>query len=243
LAAIIVAIVVVGGIAFGGVQFYRWYRQGHEAAVIEAAAAQLETARDLVGQGHGTEAKALLEPLVAQVHDETITPEALALLAAIERDAGRPDAALALLEQAREGFPASAGRPHIALAHARLLEDTGRTEQARAVYASVRAETSAAVRAPALMGLGRAAERANDVVEARETYRQALQEAAWDSPAWKEALDAIGRVNVALVFCATPTPEGKVYEVQPGDNLTNIGVRLNTTQGLLTRANGIRQHA
>ncbi|HNR30562.1 MAG TPA: L,D-transpeptidase family protein, partial [Candidatus Hydrogenedentes bacterium] len=60
---------------------------------------------------------------------------------------------------------------------------------------------------------------------------------------WKEALDALGRLNVALIFAPDQTPESKHYEVQRGDSLTSIGIRLNTTQGLLCRANGLDETA
>ncbi|MCF6284888.1 MAG: L,D-transpeptidase family protein, partial [Candidatus Hydrogenedentes bacterium] len=53
------------------------------------------------------------------------------------------------------------------------------------------------------------------------------------------ALDAIGELNVTLAFSQMETPESKYYTIESGDNLIAIGVKLNTTQGLLIRANGI----
>jgi lipoprotein-anchoring transpeptidase ErfK/SrfK len=44
---------------------------------------------------------------------------------------------------------------------------------------------------------------------------------------------------VELIFSKSPTSDSKVYVVERGDNLTNIGMKLNTTQGLLMRANGL----
>ncbi|MCX5757755.1 MAG: L,D-transpeptidase family protein [Candidatus Hydrogenedentes bacterium] len=71
---------------------------------------------------------------------------------------------------------------------------------------------------------------------------QAVTAAKWDSPEWNEALDALGRANTALVFSPQETPESKRYAVQRGDSITNIGNTLNTTQGMLMRANGIDEN-
>jgi LysM repeat protein len=68
-------------------------------------------------------------------------------------------------------------------------------------------------------------------------------DATRDSDAWREAAEALGRVNVALVFSLGETEESKVYTVEKGDSLTKIGMKLNTTQGLLTRANDLEQDA
>jgi len=95
------------------------------------------------------------------------------------------------------------------------------------------------VRAPALCGLARAAERADDLEKARALCREAVRDAAWNSPDWDEAAEALGRLNIALIFSPKPTPESQVYTVERGDNLTNIGMKLNTTQGLLMRANAL----
>ncbi len=66
-----------------------------------------------------------------------------------------------------------------------------------------------------------------------------MRDAAWNTPDWEEAADGLGRLNAELIFSVEPTPESKVYSVERGDNLTNIGMKLNTTQGLLMRANGL----
>ena len=54
-----------------------------------------------------------------------------------------------------------------------------------------------------------------------------------------EAIEALGAANVDLIFSPGEVPGSKVYVVEPGDNLTAIGIKLNTTLGLLMRANNI----
>jgi lipoprotein-anchoring transpeptidase ErfK/SrfK len=68
-----------------------------------------------------------------------------------------------------------------------------------------------------------------------------MNDAAMDSDAWMQALEAMGRLNVELIFAQLETPESKYYTVESGDTLTSIGIKLNTTQGLLTRANGLSE--
>jgi lipoprotein-anchoring transpeptidase ErfK/SrfK len=107
------------------------------------------------------------------------------------------------------------------------------------VYQDVYEKAAHDVRAPATVGLGRHAERNKDLLKARELYREAVKDATPDSREWNDALDALGKVNVALVFSHQETPESKWYTVAKGDSITSIGNALNTTQGMLMRANGI----
>ena len=46
-------------------------------------------------------------------------------------------------------------------------------------------------------------------------------------------------MNVKLIFKQGETPESRYHAVSSGENLTSIGIKLNTTQGLLMTANGI----
>ncbi len=236
---ILITIVVIAASVLGGARFYQWYKEGHIGKEIEAARANLDKARELVTQGSLTEAKDLLEPIVARVQNDVITPDALMLLAEIVQSIGHKQKALELLKRANNEFPNSSRRPRAAIAYARLLEDMGRSNEAVSVYERVCAEAPAALRAPALAGLGREAERNDDLIAARDLYHRAAREAEWDSEPWNEALDALGRANVALIFSPGQIPESKAYTVEEGDNLTSIGVKLNTPQGMLTRANDI----
>lgn len=244
LAKIIVVIVVVGVVTASALRLHQWYKEDYLGGQLQATAhTDLGKARQLVEQGRFTEAKALLEPIVDRVNDDRIIPEALMLLAQVERDTGNKQRALGLLKRAKVEFPDSPDQPRVAIAYGRLLEDVGRSEEAVSVYESVREDTSPRLRAPALTGLGRKAEQDGDLKAARDLYRQAVREAEWGGDAWNEALDALGRANVAVIFSPEDTPESKVCVVEKGDNLTDIGIKLNTTQGMLMRANGIEDPA
>ncbi len=157
------------------------------------------------------------------------------------RQLGQTEEMLSALKRALTEFPVSPEYPAVATHYAVALENSGRMEEALALYASIRASAPPAYRAGATLGLGRKALRDKNLIEARKLFREAVNEADWDSPAWNDALDALGKVNVRLIFSPEATPESKVYLVEKGDNLTNIGIKLNTTQGLLTRANGITE--
>lgn len=238
LVKITLGIVFLVALAFAGIRFLQWFHGEYAGQTSEADAAVLGKARDLLSQGNISEAKALLQPLIKRKR-AGVAPRALMLLAEIEQAAGNDQAAVALLERTRKDFPASAKQPRVLEAYARLLEKVGRTSEAVAFYETIRSEAAAGARAPALIGLGRDAERKKNLLAARDLYSQAVREAEWNSDVWNEALDAAGQVNVTLVFSPEQTPESKVYTVQNGDNLTDVGVKLNTTMGMLCRANGI----
>ena len=74
---------------------------------------------------------------------------------------------------------------------------------------------------------------------ARRLYLQAKEDAEWGSEVWMDAAERIGDMNVTAIFSPAPTPDSKVYRVTSGDTLTTIGMRLNTTQGLLLGANNL----
>jgi tetratricopeptide (TPR) repeat protein len=235
---VFLAVSVVALLAGGA--FHFWPRLGGEAVPgrVEAhAAGALDRAQQLMKEGKAAEAADLLRPMA----DKSLGPQALMLLAKAEQTAGHPDLALKHLERATSAFPSSPQQPEAAIAYARLLEESKRNDEAAAVYAKVRDSAPAEVRAPATTGLGRLAEKGGELLKARDLYREAVGEAPWDSPAWSEAVDALGRANVAVIFSTTPTPESVWYSVARGDSLTSIGNKLNTTQGLLMRANGITE--
>jgi lipoprotein-anchoring transpeptidase ErfK/SrfK/predicted negative regulator of RcsB-dependent stress response len=239
----IVAVVVAAAALFGAYRLYTWHGgQGSTGATVPVEVSDnLEKARGLLAEGKTEDARVLLEPIAAEVKNDAVTPVALRLLAEIQEKNGNIPAALELLERAQTEFPNSAELPSVALSLARLLENSGQADRAAKIYEQVRADAPPEVRAPAITGLGREAERAGDLVKARDAYRQAVREATFNSPAWNDAVDQLGRLNVQLIFSAQETPESKVYVIEKGDNLTSIGIKLNTTLGLLMRANGIQE--
>lgn len=240
LVKIILVLVLLCGAAFGGLRAVQWFNNDFVGGRVEAAAStDLDRAQELLEQGATGEARELLKPIIARVDDAAVTPKALMLQAKLERQEGNLQAAVDHLRKAAEEYPNSGDQAVAAIAYARLLEETGQLTEAESVYAKVKETAPPELRAPALTGLARAQERGGQLTEARDLYRQAANEAVWNTEEWQEAIEGLGRANVALVFSPEPTPESKVYQVEQGDNLTAIGIKLNTTQGLLLRANGM----
>ncbi len=240
LTKILVLIVLVGGLGYGVTQFGRSLYSRHFGVKAEESVQQkLAEAQTHLEQGSFDKARELLEPLAAKSAGQAGAMDALMLLARTEREAGNLDAAVTLLERAYKEFPDSPEHTQAAVEYARGLEQAGKAEQALAVFEEVSAIAPPEMRAAALVGLAVEQERKGDLLGARERLREAFRDATPDSETWNEALDALGRVNVALIFSPGATPESKVHIIQKGDNITNIGNNLNTTQGLLMRANNI----
>ena len=236
---IVLTIMVAGG--YAGLRAYAWYNGSQQAATIAEAPERLAEARTLIKQGAYAEAIAALSPLSESTLDSRHTPEVLTLLAEAKAGSGDLAEAVTMARRASLEFSSHPNRAAHAVFYARLLEREGDFDEAETVYQQVVDTAPADLRAPALTGLGRAKERAGNLVAARDLYAQAVADAAWESEPWDEALEALGAANVAMFFGREETPESQVYTVQPGDNLTAIGVKLNTTLGSLTRANGITE--
>ena len=240
LGKIVVIILLVGIALLGIAKFSQWFNEKYIGGNIAATApASIAEAEQHIDEGAVEEARRLLNPIVKRLDDPALTPRAMMLLARIERDAGNVEGARELLERASQEFPTSAEQPRAMIALARLLEDAGQVEEARALYQTVRDNAPPKLRAPATAAVGRYVEREGELARARDLYREAVSEAEWGGEAWNEALDAMGRLNVKLIFAPQETPDCKYYTVEPGDTITGIGIKLNTTQGLLLRANGI----
>jgi len=58
-------------------------------------------------------------------------------------------------------------------------------------------------------------------------------------PTWNAAAELISRINTVFMSSETASPERKAYTVQPGDSLSRIALRLNTSVGALQRLNGL----
>lgn len=237
LVRIIAGILVVCAVLYAG---YAFFSRSHETTEGGAAAAGvLDEARAKLTANDAAGARALVQPIVDGDGDAALVPGALVLLSEIEIGAGNRDAALALLKRASEEFPGAKEQPDAAVRYARLLEEAGRADEARPLLEDIKNTTPSEIRAAAVVGLAHDAEKKGDLTTARDQYVQALRDAVWGSAPAEEAIDGLGRMNVALIFSREMMPESKPYEVQSGDNLTSIGIKLNTTQGLLIRANDL----
>ncbi|MFM1920541.1 MAG: putative L,D-transpeptidase YkuD [Candidatus Hydrogenedentota bacterium] len=188
----------------------------------------------------------------AATTSSAVTPGPEASAAAADPELSQADAALKagdvarardILERAVQQRANTAAYPEAATRLARVLQQENQRERALALLTEVRDRAPAPWRAAALNGLAADAEQQGDAAGALALYESALKDAEPESPAWNEALDNLGRLNVSLIFSRTETPESKIHTVEPGENLTSIGIKLNTTQGLLMTANGIEDPA
>ncbi|HOH29637.1 MAG TPA: L,D-transpeptidase family protein, partial [Candidatus Hydrogenedentes bacterium] len=167
------------------------------------------------------------------------TPRAVMLLADIQIQRGQKEEALKSLSEACDSLQGSVEYPNLVSRKAQLLEEVGQVEEAKTIYESVRDNAPSEQRSLGVLGLGRLAERDGKLFAARDLYREAVDGAPWGSAAWNEAVEEMGRLNVQLIFSPEESEESRYYTVESGDSLINIGIKLNTTQGLLAKANNI----
>lgn len=237
---IILILAVISGAAYGVFRGSRWFTEDYVGSVVEAEApVNLDEAEALLKEGNAAEAKELLRPIVNRANDPNVAVPALLLMAKATSYEGNEAEAIELLERAATDYPASAQRMEALLDYARALENVERFDEAYEAYERIRDNAPPSLRAAAFAALGRKAERDQNEQEAATLYRAALAEADWNSTAYTEAMEAIGPINVRQLFSTAKQPTSKYYEIKPGDSLTAIGVALNTTQGLLMRANGM----
>lgn len=240
---IILIIVLLGTITVGVLRVSNAVRGRMNARVEAAAIENLDRAESLLRNGDVAEAEKLLEPILSRVTNPSISPRALMLRADLDEKSGNIDAAIEHLRIVSEQFPASRERPEAALRYARLLESQGKLNEAYAVYDDVSKTAPPALRAPALLALARQREAAGDVEAAYAVYQQVMDDADLHSDDWFNAAHAFGKINVNRIFSREMTPESKIYRVESGDTIYGIGMKLNTTQALLTRANNLPENA
>ncbi|HNT89588.1 MAG TPA: tetratricopeptide repeat protein [Candidatus Hydrogenedentes bacterium] len=161
MARIIIVLSLICVVLLAGYRFLATRSQDDAEA---AAYSDIEKARDLVSAGDFEAARPLLEKMVGGRNEGTAPPEALMLLADVEAAAGDKEAALLRLEQAARRYEGTRDQSNATLRRAALLEEMGRTDEARALYDDVRRNTPPQVRAVALVGLGKDAERDGDVL-------------------------------------------------------------------------------
>ena len=242
---IIAVIVVLLLAAYGGMSASAWFKENILYAKTRVEAPLLlDNARELLAANDPNDlaaARTKVQSIIKRVQDPAITLEALDLLADIEIAGGSLEAALAALKRAASEFPGSPSYPRLTTRRASLLKQLGRTAEAVPLYEEVRRSAPPELAADATLGLARiiAAEDAGGEDASLELYEETLRNAVWDSETWNAALDAIGGINVGRMFSRSETPDCKYYIIKQGDNLTDIGMALNTTQGSLIRANGI----
>ena len=157
----------------------------------------------------------------------------------MEEQTGNTEKHLAYLKQAVEDFPQSPSPLRRNWHTPALSKRVAKSMTPLRFLRPLQQNAAPEVRAPALCGLARDAERAGGRVTARDLYREAVRDAAWNTPDWEEAADGLGRLNAELIFSVSPPPRARSTVSSGATTSPIIGMKLNTTQGLLMRANGL----
>lgn len=132
---------------------------------------------------------------------------------------------------------APSGQVRQALAHSRRLQASGDTVTAiRTLEVALRRFPAASTADEAAMALGALAEAQGDWVKAQQAYQQLIQQLPM-SEQIAEAQDALGRVDIALLFSPAIGHQDHLYVVQGGDTLVRIAKQFHTTVEVLRRAN------
>jgi len=87
--------------------------------------------------------------------------------------------------------------------------------------------------------LAAAYEARDNTVKAQEIYQLILKKYQ-NIENISEVQDALGRLNIAILFSKTVTDKDTLYEVEPGDTLMNIARKFKTTVDLIKTANSLR---
>ncbi|MBI2424844.1 MAG: L,D-transpeptidase family protein [Candidatus Hydrogenedentes bacterium] len=214
------------------------------APAASESAQVLEDGKKLTAEGKWEEAGALIEAALQRMDAaDPLRFDLLALAAETDFQRGRTAESIARYQELQQLFPGHPAQPAMALQLAHVLLASGQREEGLARLNTLRETAPPDTRAGVLLELARDAVSQNKRIEARDMLRAALKDAPEGSATWNGAIDLFGEANVALVFSAEETPESKFYAVEKGDSLTRIGIKLNTTQGLLLRANGLTEES
>lgn len=241
---ILLVLITAGLCVIGVYRAFNWYQGEYLGNTVGAAVKEdLASARALFEDGQYQAARDILQPLTQRVTDRALAVDVFTLLAEAQRETGEVRTAAETANRAITMFPDSPLRPRLQVLYARCLDELGERESAVSLYEQVRETAPPELRASALCGLALIREAQGELASARDLYRQAERDAPRNSPDWAQAVDGLGRTNVALVFSAQATDETRVYTVEPGDTLTDIGNKLNVTQGMLERANNLEDRS
>lgn len=235
LGCVVFSLLFLIGLLYGGVKLADYLGGAEESAVVTDSPGESTTPP-------GAESPSPAAPK-AEPSAPAAAPDSRLAAAESELLAGNLPRARELYEAAVTELAQSADYPIAALGLARVLQKEGQRDRAMALFAEVRDRAPAHLRAGALLGFAADAAAQGDKVKARDLYKQAFADAEHNSQIWNEALDQMGALNVELIFSTQETPDCKYHTIEPGESITSIGIKLNTTQGLLMRANNITDPA
>jgi lipoprotein-anchoring transpeptidase ErfK/SrfK len=230
----ILVLVVLGGVVV-------WLSKAIRNHVAERIANQHSLGNSLFEDGKYDEAALVFGEMVKTARRSPHVEDALRKLGQIAEQAGNHEKARTYWQRLAEEF---ADRPsvHEARYHIGLCleNEGGQRSIAEQHYRQVISSSSGGTYAVlATCGVGRLAESDGELEQARDLYQEAFSMAREGTPESKEAVELLGEANVKLIFSGRKTEDSELYTVKPGDTVSSIGEKFNTTQALILRANGI----
>ncbi|MBI1320076.1 MAG: L,D-transpeptidase family protein [Candidatus Hydrogenedens sp.] len=238
---ILVLAVLVGGAYFGGQYLSSlgsWFASPEPADAAQVDRDWQQEAKTAIESGDLAAAESAIEAWQS-ASNGPLPLDAQFLQAEIAEKKGASQDAISILEPALERARNSAEFPAAAIALAKAYEAGGKHDEALALYTEVRDRAPSPFREQGAVALAEELQRAGKFTEALPAFEQVVAKAEPDSEAWNQAIDALGAINVELIFSPRETADSRYYVIEPGDSITEIGNTLNTTQGLLMRANDI----
>ena len=90
-----------------------------------------------------------------------------------------------------------------------------------------------------LSGQAKNLEAKGNLIEAKAIYQRLINESPRSSEVmnWQKKIEEL---NIKILFSTLITPQGILYEIQPGDTLTKIAKQFNTTADLIMKSNGLK---
>lgn len=89
-----------------------------------------------------------------------------------------------------------------------------------------------------LFDLANAAQEKGSLLEAKKYYQRILS-TSQENKVLSLAQNKLYDVNIRLVFSTIETDQSTIYEVNPGDSLTAVAKKFNTTVGMIKRSNNL----
>lgn len=110
----------------------------------------------------------------------------------------------------------------------------------RGTLAPAHSEVTPPAGAPAsrIVAYAKTLEAKGDLLEAKNTYQQLMNEfpSSGQMVEWQQKIEDL---NIKLLFSPVATPKSTIYEIKPGDTLTQIARQFKTTAELIRKSNGL----
>jgi len=179
--------------------------------------------------------------VLQQFPDSEYIEEVLYRLGVVYEKEDKDEIALEFWRRLLDGFPGSRFGNEALYRAGFAAERLGEFKLADEFYQGAREQGEGKWSVMALCGQGRLLEQAEDYEGAQQLYKRAMAEAEGRYPEAKRlAMRLLGNLNVKMMFSGLRTEDTIMYKVQPGDTVSGLGERFNTTKAIIRRANELK---